>query len=187
MKHVLKKSRIQYLVDNRNGYLVLASGSLILNILLSVIIYFMLGYEKTVLVPPTISREFWVSENKVSPEYLSSMSIFLADIRFNLTPSNAALQRQLFLRYVDPTHYEKLKTELIEEESHLKKEHVTMTFFMTDVRVDSKKMIAKISGDLQYIVGDSLQPSQHVIYQMSYRLSSGRLMIQSLEEVKDHV
>lgn len=187
MKHVLKKSRIQYLVDNRNGYLVLASGSLLLNIVLGVIIYCVLGYEKTVLVPPTIIHGSWVSENKVSSNYLSSMSILLADIRLNLTPANAALQRQLFLEYVDPKNYEKLKTELIEEEEKLKNEHISMTFFMTNVGSDADKMVSKIEGDLQYIVGDSLQPSKHVVYKISYRLSSGRLMIQSLEEVKDHV
>lgn len=187
MKHVLKKSRIQYLVDNRNGYLVLASGSLILNILLSAIIYFMLGYEKTVLVPPEITREFWVSTNKVSPEYLSSMSIFLTEVRLNLTPSNAAIQRQLFLGYVDPKNYEKLKTKLIEEEEQLKKEHVSISFFITNPpQVDAKNMLAKVTGDLQYIVGDSLQPTQHVTYQISYRLSAGRLMIQSFEEIKNH-
>jgi len=186
MKNVLKKSRIQYLIDNRNGYLVLASGSIILNILLCVIIYCTLGYEKTILVPPTISREFWVSENNVSPAYISSMSIFLADIRFNLTPSNAAFQRELFLRYVEPSSYEKLKADLVEEEEHLKKEHISTTFYVTDVRVDAKNNMARISGDIQYSIGESLQPSQHVVYQISYRFSSGRLMMKSLEEVKDH-
>ncbi|MHB1948476.1 MAG: type IV conjugative transfer system protein TraE [Gammaproteobacteria bacterium] len=188
MKHVLKKSRIQYLIDNRNGYLVLASGSIILNILLSLIIYYVIGFEKVVLVPPSITREFWVSQNSVSPEYLQSMSLFLAELRFNLTPANAAMERQLFLKYVDSSQYEKLNTNLIEEEEHLKKEHITITFYATEPpRVDPSKLIAKVTGDLQYIVGDSLQPMQHVTYQISYRLSGGRLMIRSLEEVKDHV
>jgi len=188
MKHVLKKSRIQYLVDNRNGYLVLASGSIILNILLSLIIYYVMGYEKVVLVPPTLTNPAWISQKNVSSSYLSSMSLFYAELRFNLTPSNASVQRQLFLDYVDPSQYEKLKTELIEEEEHLKKEHISISFYATEVpRVDTAKLIAKVPGDIQYIVGDSLQPSQHVIYEIHYRLIGGKLLIRSIEEVKDHV
>lgn len=187
MKHILNKSRIQYLVDNRNGYLVLACGSIILNIILSSVIYYVIGFEKIVLVPPTINRSFWVSQKTVSPTYLASMSLFLSELRFNLTPNNASTQRQMFLEYVDSAQYEKLKAKMIEEEGHLKKEHIAMSFYATDVpRVDSENLIAKVPGDLQYIVGDSLQPIQHVVYQISYRLSGGKLMIRGIEEVKDH-
>jgi conjugal transfer pilus assembly protein TraE len=186
MKHLLKQSRIHYLVNHRNGYFILAMSSLLLNMLLSGAIYFILGYEKIVLVPPTISREFWVSTHQVSPEYLSSMSLFLADIRLNVTPANAALQRELFLRYVNPNQYEKLKCELMEQEAHLKKEHISMIFFITNVEVDAARLRVNLSGDLQYIVGDALQPAQHVTYQMAYRLHSGRLMLESLEEEKAH-
>ncbi|SRR5579883_463537 len=187
MKHILKKSRIQYLVDNRNGYLLLASGSIILNILLSLIIYYVMGYERVVLVPPNITRQSWVSQNSVSPEYLASMSLFFMELRFNLTPSNALIQRQLFLGYVEPSQYEKLKAELIEQEEHLKKEHIAISFYPTaSPFVDSDKLIAKVSGDIQYVVGDSLQPAQHIVYQIAYRLSGGKLMIRSIEEVKEH-
>src|SRR5579862_9031039 len=147
MKNVLKQSRLQYLLDNRNGYLVLASGSLLLNVILSGILYCMVGYEKIVLVPPTIIHGSWISENKVSSNYLSSMSIMLSDFRLNLTPDNAALQRQLFLEHVDPKNYEKLKSELIEEGEKLKKEHITLSFYMTNVASDADKMMSKIEGD----------------------------------------
>jgi len=188
MKHILQKSRIQYLVDNRNGYLVLASGSIVLNILLSMIIYYVMGYEKVILVPPNITDTLWVSQKNVSPAYLSSMSLFFSELRFNLTPANATSQRQIFLDYVDPSQYEKLKAELIEEEAHLKKDHITISFYATGMPlVDVTHLIAKVPGDLQYVVGDSLQPAQHVLYQITYRLSGGKLMIRSIEEVKDHV
>jgi conjugal transfer pilus assembly protein TraE len=188
MKHILQKSRIQYLVDNRNGYLILATGSMVLNILLSLTIYYVMGYEKVILVPPSITREFWVSQKNVSPSYLSSMSLYFSELRFNLTPANAASQRQIFLDYVDPSEYEKLKAELIEEEAHLKKDHIAISFYATGMpQIDVAHLMAKVPGDLQYVVGDSLEPMQHVVYQITYRLSGGKLMIHSIEEVKDHV
>jgi conjugal transfer pilus assembly protein TraE len=166
---------------------VLASGSIKLNVILSAIICFTLGYQKIVLVPPEITREFWVSTNKVSPAYLSAMSIFLAEIRLNVTSSNAPIQRDLFLRYEDPENYEKLKSTLIDEEEQLKKEHISMTFFMTSAPlIDQKNMVAKIAGDVQYMVSGISQPIQHANYQISYKLDAGRLMIDSFEEVKAH-
>jgi hypothetical protein len=52
--------------------------------------------------------------------------------------------------------------------------------------IDAKKMIAKVSGDIQYVVGETPQPAQHVNYLISYRLNAGRLLMKSFEEVKTH-
>lgn len=186
MRNILKQSRIQYLLNNRNGYLMLASLSLITNVILSMLIFFMLGYQRIVIVPPSINRDFWVSNNKVSPEYLSEISLFLAMIRFNQTPSNAAMQREVFLRYVEQSAYPKLKTAMIEEEAHLKKEHITTSFFDTDVKADAKKLISEITGDLQYNIGEGSMPSQRVTFRLTFKLSSGRLMLKSVEEVSHH-
>lgn len=184
MKSLLQKSRIQHLVQNRNGYLTLAVGSMILNILLVFVIFCMIGSERIILIPPTISKTFWVERSQVSPEYLSEMSLFLSGIRFNMTPSNALIQREIFLRYVDPSHYENLKSSLLDEEEHLKKEHISVAFYTNDVRVDSIKLVAKITGDLQYTIGDTLLPMQHAIYQLKFTYNNGRLLLKTFEEVK---
>lgn len=184
MKYLLHHSRLQHLIQHRNGYLSLACGSLILNILLSIGIFTIAGNERVVVVPPSINKSFWVDANQVSPEYLSEMSLFFASLRFNITPTNAAMQRELLVRYVHPHFYEALKAELISEEEHIKKEHVTTSFYPVNVVVDSKKMISQITGDLQSSVGDAQLPLKRLTYQINFSYNNGRLLVKSFEEVK---
>ncbi|MCE3237366.1 MAG: hypothetical protein K0R24_347 [Gammaproteobacteria bacterium] len=184
MKHLLQKTRIQYLIQHRNGYLALASGLLVLNILLSLIFFFILGHERIFLVPPTLEKSFWVSEKSVSPVYLSEMSLFFANLRFNITPSNAAMQRDLLLRYVDPSLYESLKKELISEEKRIMNGDILTAFYPVDVKVNTTQLVAQVVGDMQSRVGNIVLPAQRVTYQISFTYHAGRLLVKSFEEVK---
>ena len=186
MRYLLQKSRLQHLIQNRNGYLVLASGSLVLNVLLVLFLFSMLGRERTIVVPPEIQKPFWVTSHQVSPEYLSEMLLFLASLSFNVTASNAAMQHSVLLRYVDPSYYETLKLKLFEIEERLKKEHVSTVFYPASVKVDSKKFIGEVSGDLQCSIGDLQLPPRHVTYQFMFSYKNGLLRITSFPEVERH-
>ena len=186
MKHFLQQARMQHLIQYRNGYLILAFISLILNILLVLAIFRLIGHERIVIVPPTINKSFWVTSNQVSPEYLSEMSLFFINLRLNVTASNVASQGELLLRYVAPSNYNAIKTDLLTEAENLKKNHITTAFFPINVDVDTKKLLARVTGDIQSTVGDSRVPSQHVAYQINYTYSNGRLFVASLEEVTPH-
>lgn len=187
MKHLLQKKRLEHLIQYRNGYLALASGSLLINILLVIFLFFMIGRERIVVVPPEINKSFWVTANRVSPEYLSEMVLYLNSLYFNITPSNANIQHSVLLRYVDQSCYEALKIKFIEIEDKIKKEHITMVFYPSESpKVDANKLIARITGDLQYTVGDIQLPPQRVTYQYGFRYTQGRLTLTSFPEVKGH-
>ncbi len=187
MKYLLQKSRLQHLIQNRNGYLVLASGSLILNILLVVFLFLMIDRERIIVVPPEIQKSFWLTSNRVSPDYLSEMVLFFNSLNFNITPSNANTQHRVLLRYVDPSYYETLKIKFIEIEDRVKKEHVTMAFYPSEPpKVDGKKLLARVTGDLYYTVGDIQLAPQRVTYQYGFRYTQGRLTLTSFSEVKAH-
>lgn len=184
MKRLLQKARIQHLTEKRNSYLMIAMGSLAVNILLAVYINTVNSSEKTYFVPPIVEKPFWVSSSQVSPEYLSGMSILLSDLLLNVTPSNVGMKHQLFLRYVDPRYYEKFKSDLLAQEERMKKEHMTMSFQLTDPQMDAPHFIAKITGDIQYMVGETSLPSKHLTYEMRFTYHLGLLQIKSFEEVK---
>lgn len=186
MRYLLQQSRLQYLIKNRNGYLILASASLTLNILLVLFLFVMVGRERIVVVPPEIQKSFWLTSNKVSPEYLSEMTLYLTSLSFNMTPSSAAMQHEILLRYVDPSYYPNLKSNLLEVEEKIKKEHITMTFFPRNISVDTKLMIGRVMGDLHYMVGDIQMPSKQVTYQYEFSYNNGQLKIKSFPEVKNH-
>lgn len=186
MKYLLHKSRLQHLISHRNGYLALASGSLILNVLLAMGIFAVSGHERIVVVPPSINKTFWVTESHVSPEYLSEMTLFFADLRFNLTASNVAMQHDLILRYVNPNGYADVKAQLLSEAEKLTKEHIAMAFYPVDIKVDTTKLISIVTGDVQGTVGNSVLPLERVKYQLTFTYHDGRLLVKSFDEVKTH-
>lgn len=187
MKRLLEKSRIQYLLKQRNGYLVLAAGSMLINIVLSIGMASMVGHERIILVPPVIERPTWISGNQVSPEYLSSMGIFISDLLLNATSANIEMKHQLLLRYVDSKEYGQFKSNLSEQAERLRKEHISTLFNLTNIKVDTKNFIVLMSGDMQYMTGESLQPAKHITYQINFIYQYGFLKIKSFEEVTKNV
>lgn len=187
MKRFLQESRLQNVIRHRNGYLVLASGSIILNILFVIYLFTLVGNERVILLPPNVSKTFWVDGNHVSSDYLSEMGLFFTGLRLNATQENAALQHDILLRYVHPSLYSEMKGQLIQEEERIKTSHITMIFYPVNVQVDDKKWITRITGDLQSIIGQDMQPPQRVTYQITFNYDAGRLLVKSFEEVKDHV
>lgn len=187
MKRILQKARIKHLTDKRNSYLIIAIGSVVVNILLAIYINTVSSNEKIHFIPPVVDKPFWVSAKEVSPSYLSGMSLYIADLLLNVTPSNASLKHQIFLQYVDSRHYDKFKTELISQEDQLKKEHTTISFQLTDPQVDASKLTARITGDVQYMVGEAALPVKHLTYEMKFTYNLGLLQVISFEEVNPHV
>jgi conjugal transfer pilus assembly protein TraE len=184
MKRLVQKSLLQYVIRHRNGYLTLACGSLLLNILLSLGMISLVGHERVIIVPPSISKTFWVDYNTVSPEYLYEMSLFFVGLRFDMTPSNAENQREVMLRYVSPEYYDSLKTQLINEAKQMSQEHISTAFYPNDVRVDAKHLTTLVIGDLASTVGTNSLPNQHVIYKITYGYHAGRLLVRSFDEVQ---
>jgi conjugal transfer pilus assembly protein TraE len=186
LKYLLEQSRIQHLISHRNGYLMLASISMLLNMMLFLAIFIIKGSERIVIVPPVIEKPLWVTSSQVSSDYLSEMTLFFANLRLNVTASNAASQRDILLRFVTPENYQDIKTELLLEAERLKKNHVTTAFFPTHIEVDTKKLLAKLAGEMHTTVGNMHLPSKSMSYQIAYRYQHGRLIVTSFDEVKNH-
>ena len=55
-------------------------------LLLAISVCRLIGRERIVITPPVVNQAFWVEAQAVSPEYLSQMASFLAQLRLNLTP-----------------------------------------------------------------------------------------------------
>jgi conjugal transfer pilus assembly protein TraE len=187
MRIKIHNSLLQYVIRRRNGYLVLACGSIFLNILLSIGIISMIGHEKILLIPPKISQTFWVDSKKVSPEYLSEMSYFFGTLRLNITSSNTENQREMLLRYVSPEYYRLLKTELDLEAEQMTRDHITTVFYPVDIKVNNERLEALIIGDLITTVGVNQLPARRVIYKIVYSYNNYRLLVKKLIEVKQNV
>lgn len=185
MKLTLYKSRIQYLIARRNGYLMLALSSMLINLVLITSLVFMFRAERVILVPPEIERPMWITGHNVSPAYLDSMSLYLTTLLLNVTPSNASLQHERFLKWVDGRVYSPIKTKLAIEAERLTHDHMTIHFDLSSVKSDAEHLVSRIEGDLEYKIGLEALPLKHVIYELTFSYQSGLLKLLSFEE-RDH-
>jgi conjugal transfer pilus assembly protein TraE len=186
MKLRIQKSLLQHAIDHRNGYLVLACFSLLLNIVLGVGLLLTTGKEKILLVPPQIQQPLGIYHNTTSPEYLSAISHFLITLRFNLTPANIESQREILLRYVSPEYYSALKIELLNEAERMTKEHITTAFYPIDIKINSARLEALVTGDLITMVGVNQLPVKRMVYKISYTYNNYRILLKQLREVETH-
>lgn len=182
MKHTLYKARIKHLIAKRNSYLFIAVISLITNILLAGYIYTVSGSVRTYFIPPTIERPFWISNQKVSAEYLTGMSILIADLYLNVTPNNAQMKHELLLRYIDSGAYAAIKKEMLNQELKLKKEHMTVSFQLENPKVDADNLEAQLEGDVTYTFGQTALPSQRVTYLLKFVYKNGLLQLKAISE-----
>lgn len=179
------QAEIRKMIEQRNGYLVLSSGLLILCLILSFVIIFLSGRERIILVPPSMNKDSWVSAHSASPDYLYNMTLSLSELALNVTSDNVDFQQEQLLRYVDPTYYVVLKPQLVAEADRIKKEHISTAFYLVDIKVNSKHTEAIVIGDLKSYVGDVALPTKRVSYRMAYRFNSFSPLITLFEEVKN--
>jgi len=179
------KSRLQKLIAQRNGYLMLAAGLLLLSLLLSLMVWRLIGRERVIITPPVVHRTFWVDHDEVSAEYLAEMTTFFAQLRLTVTPSSAPFQHATLLRYTDSAHYGELKNELVAEADHLTQSHISLAFYPVRVETDAKHLQARIEGDLYSTIGNAPATPIRIAYRVMYRYNEGRLLLQTFEEASN--
>lgn len=95
----------------RNRGLALTVGLLAAaHVLALVVILNLLGTVRTVVVPPSINKSFWVSRDKASGEYLEQMGAFIAWLVLDVTPASIDWKKDILLGYVEPDQHGELKT-----------------------------------------------------------------------------
>ncbi len=94
---------------------VLAAGQ----ILALVVILNLLGTVRTVVVPPSMNKTFWVTRDQASNEYLEQMGSFIAWLVLDVTPASIDWKKDILLGYVEPDQYGPLRTrQEVEAERH---------------------------------------------------------------------
>lgn len=176
------KSLIQQLIAQRNG-LVLITMTLGLSNM-GLVALFALKSERVILVPPQIQRSFWVEGAQASASYLEEMALFFAHQLLDVTPSSAAYQREIALRYVGSDFYNVLQKRLLAEEERYRKENLSTSFKVCEVGVHPQTMTVKLIGDLMsYVAGQKIKQSRES-YLIRFRFKSGRFWVEAFELIE---
>ena len=145
----------------------------------------LIGKERIIVLPAEVHRSFWIASDSVSDSYLEQMAQFLVPLLLNVSPNTAALNAEHFLAQVSPRYFATLKTQLVAQQLEIERLGMSTTFDTKHFKINGKKLIAEIEGELKTTLGNSPMPSQKKVYRLQFVREQGRLWIRSFEEIKD--
>ena len=143
------------------------------------------GAERTILVPPEVHKTFWVSDHKVSAEYLQEMAYWYAGLALNVTPHVADYQKDLFLKYAAPSEYGRLQAEFGARTEFIRKNNAATQFSPQSVMADETAMKVALTGVLLTWVGDKKASEKQTTYVVGFRYLNGRLHVSEFKETSD--
>jgi conjugal transfer pilus assembly protein TraE len=143
------------------------------------------GSERTILVPPEVHKSFWVSDQKVSAEYLEEMAYWYAGLVLNVTPHLADYQKNLFLKYAAPSDYGRLQAEYGAWTDFIRKNNASTQFSPQSVMPDEAAMKVALTGVLLTWVGDKKASEKQTTYVVGFSYLNGRLHVSEFKETSD--
>jgi conjugal transfer pilus assembly protein TraE len=168
------------------GQNLLIIGLLALSIVLAVTAYSLVGRERVILVPPTVSKSFWLDSEKVSGDYLDQMALFLAHLMLNISPRSVDFQAKTLLQYASPEAYAELKTAMASTSERLKRDNAVTLFQPVTFTIDEPGMRVVINGVLATYIGDKRVTETSKVYLIEFRYSGGKLYLSGFKETSSN-
>ena len=136
--------------------------------------------EKVILVPPEINRSFWVTNSKVSDEYLQEMAVFLVDLILDQTPESARIKREMLMKYVSSSYHNALFEQLIKQEEYITQNDVSTEFVLKEaVPVNGA---IEITGEIITYVATKQLSRELVKYLVEFEYK-GKLLLSKFEKI----
>jgi|JI6StandDraft_1071083.scaffolds.fasta_scaffold80638_3 conjugal transfer pilus assembly protein TraE len=179
MKVKLFHHRMTDLLGQRNSLLFVGAGLLALNFTQALFTFS--KSERIVVVPADVRQEFWVEKNQVSASYLEEMAIVFTDLILENSPKGAAYRRDIILRHTAASGFGALKSQLLEDEARLKKEHLSTSFHANSIKVNPGALAVEIKGDLMRYVGDKRISQSRDVYELVFEYHRGQLLLKSFK------
>lgn len=159
-------------------------GSMAVSVLLALIVLFHQDKNRVLVVPPDISKTFWVDNSQVSKEYLLQMGVFLAQLAYDVTPSSVDYNNTVLLHYVDPQDYGAEQKAAAVAASQLKQDQAA-TMFNIEEPIYGQDMEIALQGHLNtYVTGHLLQ-KRPLVVMMHFTYRGGRLWLAEMKETSN--
>ncbi len=178
----LQRTSIESLTIQRNIFIGITFGLILLTILLSTGILF--RNEKIIITPPDGDQEYWLTNKTISAEYLSQIANYFAQLRLNLTPENVAYQHKILLRHTSPKFYPHFKKILIAELARIQRTGISSVFYPIETHVDVNKKTVEIVGELKRSGLKLILPAIQKIYRIQFDYQNRKLLVTDFDEVK---
>ncbi len=112
--------------------------------------------------PPTVVKDFWVSNKYFDENYLQQMGIFLSYMILNVTPTSLEFQLDLLKPYLSSDAYSREEVEINLKKKKYEKYQITTSFTPDRVFTPKNKSICKIEieGHLSKKIGSKSLPEK---------------------------
>ena len=170
-------------LSERNRLLIALSILGGLCVLLGLSNFYLIGRERVIVVPPLVSRDFWVATHIVSDSYLEQMAEFFAGLLLNVTPSSFATRAEHLLQHVASDAYPAIKAQTVTQQLELERRAMSTSFHPTSFKVDRARLLVELKGQLKVVVGNAPLDTQSKTYQLQFVQQQGRLYIKQFSEV----
>ena len=168
----------------RNRSLGLTVGALAIgHVVALIVILNLIGTVRTVIVPPTIDKSFWVSRDKASSEYLEQMGSFIAWLVLDVTPSSIDWKKGVLLGYVEPSQYGALKTRQEVEAERLKRINASTLFMPQQLVPSEDAQTVVVRGRLRTLVNGFETANDPKAYLIEFSFNGARMHLKTFKEL----
>ena len=168
----------------RNRSLGLTVGALAIgHVVALIVILNLIGTVRTVVVPPSIDKSFWVSRDKASSEYLEQMGSFIAWLVLDVTPSSIDWKKGVLLGYVEPGQYGALKTRQEVEAERLKRINASTLFMPQQLVPSEDAQTVVVRGRLRTLVNGFETANDLKAYLVEFSFNGTRMHLKTFKEL----
>jgi conjugal transfer pilus assembly protein TraE len=163
-------------ISQRNAWIGISSLMAMSTIILSTALF--LKNERTILVPPHITKTLWVEGGTVSKEYLEEMGIYMSKLLLDLSPTSFAYNHETLLKYATPEAYGALKKQLMDDGEKYTKLQLSTHFKPTEVTANPSKFQVEVKGNLtSYVAGKEVRASLETV-SLQFSLRGAGLLLE---------
>ena len=165
-------------------WMVVSGGLLLANMLLAIFIFTADMTEKTIILPPDVTKPFSIHNNVISPSYLEDMTRYFAQLLLTYQDDNVTAQFDTVLRHVDPRIYGDLKATLHARAARVHRHLIGSVFHPMGIHV--ARMKATINGELISMIGKKIISRHQRYYEFQYAYRNGAFYLTSFQELELH-
>jgi len=175
------EEKTNYAMSNRIlRFFVIVIGIAI--IVQSFVMYSLWKSQRTVLVPPNITSQAFISGVDASDEYLRAMARYVMILTTTYSPSTARSQFSDFLKLVAPERFAEYKKVFYDLADKSETGNVSSSFFVSLVKVDRVKKELIVQGILNQWTQDKKFITDEVkSYLIAYDIRDGMFYVREIK------
>jgi conjugal transfer pilus assembly protein TraE len=180
MKESRYRSMLTQFQWRRNLWMGVALAMVVSNLALSAWVLTTDTTEKTIVVPPSFEKKFWVQGDAVSPEYIEQMAVWFANLALTYNPDNIDYQAKLFLRYAEPASYGALSAQFAADSEKVRRNRVSSVFYPREVKTTGNQVV--LDGDLITWVGSKMTETRRGVFELQFVYRDSRLFVLKFQD-----